>query len=233
MPRPSLLPTLLPMLLPMQLVLLQQGRMLLHQGLLVPAAMIELALASPQTPLIEKVDANGKPLLRIVPIATATDARALNQGAFMFETVIDGRLTVMLGGVHMPTDTGLVPFDAALCERLVGEGNAACRTALKAAWSIRHFVWFMFTVSLGFAAALGLLLFDVHTVNLDNDGGFPTYSTSSSMWALRNTTYYGTGIGPTDMTFAFGDLWRSLHTVIDISWYGNKGDAELAGVLEV
>ena len=104
---------------------------------------------------------------------------------------------------------------------------------IKAMWEIRNFVLFMFFLSLGFAAALSLLLFDVHTVNHDNDGGFPTYDSSSSMFALRNTTYFGTAIGPTDMTFAFGDLWRSLHSVLDISWYGNKGDAELAGVLEV
>ena len=92
------------------------------------AAFIELALSSPGMPLI-KLE-----LCNIVPVASATDARPLNQGVFGLETVVDGALTVQLGGAYRRLPNGeLAPFDAAALAQLVREGNAACRRALHTA----------------------------------------------------------------------------------------------------
>jgi hypothetical protein len=92
------------------------------------AAFIELALTTPNVPLILL------PLCRIVPVASATDARPLNQGVFGMETVVDGQLTVQLGGAYRKLPDGsLAPFDAATIQQLIAKGNNACRKAMKGA----------------------------------------------------------------------------------------------------
>lgn len=97
-------------------------------------AFVQLALRTPGIPLLHP-----SPRCTIVPVSSATDARPLNLGVYGREIMVDGQLTVQLGGAlrKLPDGT-LVPFDAATLAHLLGAGNEACRQAMQNAVYVKE-----------------------------------------------------------------------------------------------